>query len=86
MNKHVKVLYVNAGVSPISTEVAEFSASDEEVKAAILAKLNSLGKSAHALLHRDGRYFVVDHTARKGHTKVYYESETKYHPYMKELL
>lgn len=86
MNQLVKVLYVNGGVSPISTERADLCASEEEVRAAVLAKLNLLGKSAHALIKRGDKFFVADHTARKGASKVYWEHETKYHPNMSELI
>lgn len=67
------------------TNREDFAGSDEDFKKFVLAKLNMLGKSAHALIKRGDKFFVVDHTARKGASKIYWEHETKYHPYMKEL-
>lgn len=86
MTDNTKVLFVNAGVKGLTTELANITPGAEvHLPTFVLSKLNALGKSAHALIKRDGKFFVVDHTARKGASKIYFEHETKYHPYMGEL-
>jgi hypothetical protein len=82
-----KILFINkAGQSSLVTNCEFFDGTDDELKKFVLDTLNLLGKSAHALIKRGDKFFVVDHTARKGLSKVYWEHETKYHPYMKELV
>ncbi len=82
----VKILFINATANGLTTSRMDIADSnDPTIATTILAKLNVLGKSAHALVQRGNKYFVVDHTARKGASKIYFEHETKYHPHMGEL-
>jgi hypothetical protein len=83
----VKILVVNTGATPISTEKYEFPATDSKgIHDKILEAINRLGKNSHALLKYKGRFWVADHTARKGPSKEYYKHEVQYHPMMKELV
>ena len=82
----VKILIVNTGATPISTEKYEFHSTDTKaIQEKVLESINRLGKNSHALLKFKNRYWVADHTARKGPSKEYYKYEIKYHPMMKEL-
>lgn len=81
-----KILFITRGESSLVTTLEDFVGTEEEFRQFVLAKLNLLGKSAHALIKRGDKFFVADHTARKGASKVYWEHETKYHPHMKELV
>lgn len=82
----IKILVVNTGSTPITTEKYEFDSTEsEKAKNAILEAINRLGKNSHALLKFRNRYWVADHTARKGPSKEYFKHEVKYHPMMKEL-
>ncbi len=82
----VHVLLINTGANPITTEKHVLEASDPStVQNTILSGINRLGKLAHALIRYKTRYWVCDHTARKGASKEYYKHEVRYHPYMKEL-
>lgn len=82
----IKILVVNTGSTPISTEKYEFASTDgEKARTQILEAINRLGKNSHALLKFRNRYWVADHMARKGPSKDYYKHEVKYHPFMKEL-
>lgn len=83
----VKILVVNTGSTPISTEKYEFPATDSKgIHDKILEAINRLGKNSHALLKFKSRFWVADHTARKGPSKEYFKHEVKYHPMMKELV
>lgn len=82
----VKILVVNTGATPISFEKMEFDATNKDgLQTFILDALNRTGKQSHALLKYKDRFWVADHTARKGHSKEYHRHEVKYHPFMKEL-
>jgi hypothetical protein len=83
----IQILVVNTGATPIHTEKHVFTKGTEcGVKEFILSELNRLGKTAHVLAKlSSGKFFVCDHTARKGASKEYFKHEVKYHPYMKEL-
>jgi hypothetical protein len=84
---NVKVLVINTGSAPITTERYDFS-SNEGIKAreTVLSALNRLGKASHALISYKGKFWVADHTAQ-GNTpsKEYHRHEVRYHPFMKEL-
>ena len=83
----IKILVVNTGSTPISTEKYEFASTEgEKAREKILEAINRLGKNSHALLKFRNRYWVADHKARKGPSTDYYKHEVKYHPYMKELV
>lgn len=82
----VKILVVNTGATPISTEKYEFASTEKQaIHDKILESINRLGKNSHALLKFQNRFWVADHTARKGPSKEYFKHEVKYHPMMKEL-
>ena len=82
----IKILLVNTGSTPISTEKYEFPVAEAaKARDTILNSLNRLGKLAHALVLVKGEYFVCDHTARKGPSKEYFKHQVRYHPYMKEI-
>jgi hypothetical protein len=82
----VKILIVNTGATPVSTEKTEFSATDATaLQQFILDAINRTGKQSHALLKYKDKFWVADHTARKGHSKEYHKHSVRYHPYMKEL-
>jgi len=85
VTQNVKVLFIQSEESSLVKTREDFSGTEEKFREFILEKLNALGKSAHALIKRDDQFFIVDHTARKGLTKIYWEHPTKYHPYMSEL-
>ena len=77
----IKILVVNTGSTPISTEKYEFASTEgNKARETILEAINRLGKNSHALLKFHNRYWVADHTARKGPSKEYYKHEIKYHP------
>lgn len=82
----VQILLVNTGSTPIQTEKHEFAVTEgPRMREFILNSLNRLGKTAHVLAKTNGKYWVCDHTARKGPSKEYFKHEVRYHPYMKEL-
>jgi len=82
----IQLLVVNTGATPIHTEKHVFTKSTEgTAREFILTTLNRLGKTAHVLAKTNGKYWVCDHTARKGPSKEYFKHEVRYHPYMKEL-
>jgi hypothetical protein len=82
----VKILLVNTGETPISLEKYEFPASDTKgIQEKILTSINRLGPNSHALLKYKNRFWVADHTARKGPSKEYFKHEVKYHKFMEEL-
>ena len=67
-------------------EKYEIDATEKEkIQDTILEAINRLGKSSHALLKYKDRFWVADHTARKGASKEYYKHEVKYHPYASQL-
>jgi len=81
-----KILVVNTGATPITFEKYEIAAIEKEkIQETILEAINRLGKSSHALLKYKDRFWVADHTARKGASKEYYKHEVKYHPYASQL-
>lgn len=83
----VKILVVNTGATPVSTEKFEFPANEAaNIQNRVLESINRLGKNSHALLKYKNRFWVADHTARKGPSKEYYKYEVKYHPMMGELV
>ena len=82
----VKLLVVNTGTEPISlTKIVIPSTDRETIHDTILSNLNKFGKLCHILAKYGNRYFILDHTARKGHNKTYHKVEVEYHRYMKEL-
>lgn len=82
----VKILLVNTGSTPISTEKMEFNAVEKDtIQKAILDGINRMGKQSHALIKYQGRLFVCDHKARKGPSDGYYKHEVKYHPFAGDL-
>lgn len=85
----VKLLVVNGGTTPISTDkhVLPINTADDarKMQEFILTSLNRLGKMAHVLIKYKGEYWVADHTARKGPSKEYFKRQIKYHRYLKEL-
>lgn len=82
----VKILIVNTGATPVSTEKMDFSASNKDgLQQFILDAINRVGKQSHALLKYKDKFWVAEHTARKGYSKEYHKHAVHYHPYMKEL-
>lgn len=82
----VKILFVNTGSTPITTEKLEFPETEHvQIKKTILTSLNRLGKLSHAVVKHRGGYYVCEHTARKGPSKKYFEHVVKYHRYLSLL-
>jgi len=82
----VKVLVIDTGKEPIVKERLDLSSENPfTVKKTILEVMNRMGKNAHALIHFKGKWFVADHTAKRGPSDAYFRTEVHYHPYMGEL-
>jgi hypothetical protein len=87
MSEIVKILGVDTGKEPIQFEKLEISNENPAlIKKTILEMLNRMGKNAHALCKFRNKFFVCDHTAKRGPSSVYVRSEVRYHPYIEELL
>ena len=87
MSEIVKILGVDTGKEPIRLEKQEVSDENPAfIKKTILEMLNRMGKNGHCLCKFRNKFFVCDHTAKRGPSSIYHRVEVHYHPFMEELL
>jgi hypothetical protein len=82
----VKILAIDTGSEPIKKERFDINAANPAlVKNTVLSVLNRMGKNSHTLIHFHNKWFVCDHTAKRGPSSVYVKHEVHYHPFQEEL-
>jgi hypothetical protein len=83
----IKVLFVDTEREPIYTERLDLTNENPaQNKATIIERLNELGKNSHCLLKFNDKFFVYDHTAKRGASSDVHRSIVKYHPLMAQLV
>lgn len=84
---HIKLLAIDTGTEPITTEFLELPTENREaLKAAILDLLNKHGKNSTVLLGWKGELWTCSHTAKRGPSNVYFKQKIVYHPMSDQVL